>query len=281
VAPVLIDQALPTCRRQRMVEKEHYTFGDTDLAAERLRLLAQVFEPSSARLLSSLGPNEGAAALDLGCGPGHTTRLLAEHTSASRVYGLDQSTRLLATAAREHTSPRLSFVECDVTAPPFPVPAAVLVYARFLLTHLRNPAQVLQTWASVALPGARLVLEETAFMTAEQPAFARYYGLVERMQAHYGQRMYIGRDLGALALAAAPAWTVERAEVRVSPLPARDMARLHLLNLRTWSQDPFAQANYDPSELDELEASLEQIASGVLEAQPVSLGMGQVVLTRS
>jgi trans-aconitate 2-methyltransferase len=264
-----------------MVEKEHYTFGDTDLAAERLRLLARVFEPSSARLLGWLGPNGGMTALDLGCGPGHTTRLLAAHTSASRVYGLDQSARLLARAACEQQDPRLSFVECDVTVPPFPAPKAALIYARFLLTHLRNPAQVLRTWASAALPGARLVLEETAFMTAEQPAFARYYGLVERMQAHYGQRMYIGRELGALALASAPTWAVERAEIAVSLLPAPDMARLHLLNLRTWSQDPFAQANYDPSELGELEASLEQIAGGVVDAPPVSLGMGQVVLQRS
>jgi trans-aconitate 2-methyltransferase len=265
-----------------MVEKkEHYTFGDTDLAAERLRLLARVFEPSSARLLSWLGPNGGAAALDLGCGPGHTTRLLLRHTSTNRVYGLDQSARLLAAAAREHSDARLIFVECDVTVPPFPVPPAALLYARFLLTHLRSPALALHAWASASLPGARLVLEETAFMTAEHPAFSRYYGLVERMQAHYGQRMYIGRELGALALASAPEWTVERSEVVVSPLPAVDMARLHLLNLRTWSRDPFAQANYESSELAELEASLAQIASGVLEAPPVSLGMGQVVLRRS
>jgi len=39
-----------------MKGSEHYTFGDTDTAAERLRLLARVFEPSSSRLLAHSKP---------------------------------------------------------------------------------------------------------------------------------------------------------------------------------------------------------------------------------
>jgi hypothetical protein len=101
------------------------------------------------------------------------------------------------------------------------------------------------------------------------------------MQAHYGQRMYIGRELGQVALESAPEWVVERSEIANSPLPATDMARLHLLNLRTWSRDPFALANYDSSQLRELETRLEQVAAGSVAAPPVSLGMGQVVLRRS
>jgi len=264
-----------------MVDKEHYTFGDTELAAQRLRLLAQVFEPSSERLLRSLGQIAGAVAIDLGCGPGHTTHLLARHAAASRVIGLDQSAKLLAAAAREYAEPRLSFAECDVTALPLPAPPAALLYARFLLTHLREPAQVVRNWAQAALGDARLVLEETAFMTAEHPAFARYYALVERMQAHYGQRMYIGRELAALAGGLLPDWAVERAQIASSALPARDMARLHLLNLRTWSSDPFARAHYDQRELAELDATLQAIAAGEMAASPVSLGMGQVVLRRA
>ena len=168
-----------------------------------------------------------------------------------------------------------------MTRPPFPVPEASLLYSRFLLTHLRDPVGALRAWASVALPDAPLVLEETAFMTAENTAFSRYYALVERMQAHYGQRMYIGRELGALAETSAPAWRLERVEVAVSALPAAEMARLHLLNLQTWSRDPFAQANYDAAELADIAAQLSEIASGALSAAPVSLGMGQVVLRRS
>lgn len=263
-----------------MVDTEHYTFGDNDVAAERLWLLARVFEPSSARLLHAVGRSDCAIAVDLGCGPGHSTRLLAEQSGVACVFGLDQSPRLLSAAARRYSDPRLTFARCDVTAPPFPAPPAALLYARFLLTHLRDPGRALDAWARAALPGARLVLEETASMTAENPTFTRYYELVERMQAHYGQRMYVGRELHRLARAAAPAWAIERSEVTVSQLPASDMAQLHLLNLQTWSTDAFATAHYDPVELAALGADLLRISRGELSAPPVSLGIGQIVLQR-
>jgi len=115
-------------------------------------------------------------------------------------------------------------------------------------------------------------------MTGEHPAFPRYYALVDRMQAHYGQRMYIGRELAALTTCAE--WSQESSEITVAPLPATDMARLHSLNLSTWSSDAFAQANYDRAELDALGAELSQIAAGELSAPPVSCGIGQVVLRR-
>lgn len=261
------------------VKPEHYTFGDTVVAAERLRLLARVFEPGSARLLGGLELAPGGLALDLGCGSGHTTRLVAESTACARVIGLDQSKRLLEAATLEHSSPRLSFVLCDVTALPLPAPAADLLYARFLLTHLRDPATVVRGWAAAALPGARLVLEETAFLTAEHEIFAHYYALVERMQAHYGQRMYIGRELETFG--ASPEWSVERADTLVSPLACASMARLHLLNLETWSSDPFAKAHYPARELSAIGEGLRRIATGEDETSPVSCGMGQLVLRRA
>ena len=261
-----------------VLKSEHYTFGDTDLAAQRLRLLARVFEPSSARLLGGLADAGGALGVDLGCGPGYTTKLVAEHVALERVVGLDQSPRLLERAARESASERVSFEQCDVSIAPFPIPRADFLYSRFLLTHLSDPAAVVHAWAGAALPNARLVLEETAYMRGEHPAFPRYYALVERMQAHYGQRMYIGQELARLS--ASPDWLVESVQIAPSQLPAQDMASLHFHNLQTWSSDAFAKANYDATELRDLGRELEQIANGELFAPPVSLGMGQAILRR-
>ncbi|HEY5377271.1 MAG TPA: class I SAM-dependent methyltransferase [Polyangiaceae bacterium] len=261
-----------------MVVKEHYTFGDSELAAARLRLLANVFEPGSARLLARLADPGGELALDLGCGPGYTTELVAQHVAAKAVIGLDQSPRLLDQATRERRAARLSFLRCDVSNAPFSLPPANFLYSRFLLTHLREPAQVVRAWASAAAPGAHLVLEETASMTGEHPAFPRYYALVERMQAHYGQRMYIGRELEVLC--ASPDWLVESADISESALPAQDMARLHLLNLQTWSSDAFARDNYGAEQISELAEELQLVASGSVAASPVALGMGQVVLRK-
>ncbi|MES1175776.1 MAG: class I SAM-dependent methyltransferase [Myxococcales bacterium] len=261
-----------------MSEREHYTFGDGDVAAERLRLLASVFAPSSAALLGRFSARAPELALDLGCGPGYTTELVAEQLTATRVIGLDQSPRLIEQAARERSTERVSFAQADVSAPPFPAPPAQFLFSRFLLTHLRDPAAVVRAWAGAAPPGATLVLEETASMTGAHPAFPRYYALVERMQAHYGQRMYIGRELEALCVSSQ--WRVESSEITVASLPAERMARLHSLNLRTWSSDAFAQASYAAAELAEIGAQLEQISTGAISAPPVSCGIGQLVLRR-
>src|SRR5512142_2019322 len=167
----------------------HYTFGDGDLAAQRLRHLAETYEPSSRALLARLGPVEGGA-LDLGCGPGHTTALVAEALRPAWTAGLERSARLLA-QARERV-PGASFHEHDVTVAPFPVAPAAVVYSRFLLTHLPDPAAAVRTWAGALAPGGRLVLEETATLTSEHPAIQRYYDLVDALQDHYGQRFRIG-----------------------------------------------------------------------------------------
>src|SRR5215471_7801964 len=75
--------------------RDDYTFGDSDLAAERLRLLAEAFAPSSRAFLERLAREPAAVAVDLGCGPGYTTALLASLTGARRTVGLDASARFI------------------------------------------------------------------------------------------------------------------------------------------------------------------------------------------
>ncbi|HZU74432.1 MAG TPA: hypothetical protein VE990_16850, partial [Acidimicrobiales bacterium] len=57
-----------------------YSFGDTDAAAERLALLDRVFDAPSGALLTEAAARGVGLAVDLGCGPGHSTRRLAELT---------------------------------------------------------------------------------------------------------------------------------------------------------------------------------------------------------
>jgi SAM-dependent methyltransferase len=72
-----------------------YAFGDSALAARRLVLLAEVFEPTSRAFLAHVGAHHSGPppelAVDLGCGTGHTTRLLVSVLGPRRVLGLDQS----------------------------------------------------------------------------------------------------------------------------------------------------------------------------------------------
>jgi trans-aconitate 2-methyltransferase len=262
---------------QQTASVETYSFGDNDLAAERLRLLAVAFAPSSHAFVSRLGREPVRVAIDLGCGPGYTTALLRAATGAAATIGLDSSARFLARAWRQ--APRgVAFGEHDIARVPFPAPPADLIYGRFIVTHLPDPAAAIARWAEAIVPRGRLALEEVDAMTSDDTTLIRYYQLVEAMQAARGQRTYVGRDLPALARA--ETFVVERADTVPVVLPAAVAARLHAFNFRTWRRDPFIVANVDPRELDRLGESLEALASGARTAAPVQWKMAQVTLRR-
>ena len=125
---------------------------------------------------------------------------------------------------------------------PFPCEPPDFLYSRFLLTHLRDPEAALASWAEAAAEGAVLALEETADLSCDHPAFARYYQLVEEMQAAYGQRLRIGAKL---SIPARSGWKAELDLLAPLSLPAARMARLHALNIETWRHDAYARARFD------------------------------------
>jgi len=259
---------------------DRYTFGDSPAAADRLALLAATYEPSTARLLrmcASLAPRR---AMDLGCGPGHSTRLVHAVVAPSATVGIDRSPDHVA-RARASAPPGVEYAVHDVTRAPLPgAPPPDLLYCRFLLTHLRDPARALAGWAAASAGDrATLVIEGTAEMSSSHPAFLLYYRLVAGLQRHYGQDAAVGRTLDRALIGSG--WLAEISVVRELSLPARRMARLHALNLATWRQDPFARGSFAPAMLDELGVALEAIASGRAEAPDVRHSMRQLVLMKT
>jgi SAM-dependent methyltransferase len=255
---------------------DDYTFGDNDVAAERLRLLADAFAPSSRAFLSRLGREPARIAVDLGCGLGYTTALLASAVRAPITVGLDASSRFIE-RARAHGPCRaaLTFAVHDITRLPFPAPPADLLYGRFIATHLAGASAVVDAWAAGAAPRARLALEEVATLDADDPALRRYYALVETLQAAHGQRTSPGRELASRSPDSP--WQLERADETPVALPAAIAARLHALNLRTWRHDP---AMISVPDLDDLAQSLEALATGTRSAPPVRWLLSQLVLRR-
>ena len=98
--------------------------------------------------------------------------LIHEVSGAGRTVGIDASERYIAEARHRHTG--LDFMVADVSRS-LPIDGADSIVARFLLTHLAHPAEVLAAWAATAAPGARLALHETEVLTCEHPALTRYY----------------------------------------------------------------------------------------------------------
>jgi trans-aconitate 2-methyltransferase len=253
----------------------HYTFGDDDRAAARLALLATVFEPSSRRLLGEFSDSRVGRALDLGCGPGHSTELLHATVVARETFGLDASERLIE-RARARLGPPLSFGLHDVTRPPFPVSRIDLAFARHLLAHLASPKDVLTACAGAVRSGGRLVLEETGALDSPDAVFATYYTHVRTMQRHYGQDTFVGKELDRIA--EGTPWMVEHFEHTPVMLDAPSMARLHAMNVRTWSRDAFAVSAFDARTIASMTEALDAVAAGERDAPPVRCVLGQAVL---
>jgi SAM-dependent methyltransferase len=257
------------------VTGDTYTFGDTPTAAQRLALLAEVYRPAALALLAEHAPASPAVALDLGCGPGHTTRLVHAATGAARTIGVERSPDYVA-AARAAGGDGITFVEADVVSGELPVPPADLVYVRYLLTHLADPRAALARWLRLLAPGGRLIVQETARLTSPHPVLGRYYALVSQLQAHYGQAMEIGSRLGELGEGLGA--QVRHSGIRTVSPDAPSMARLHELNLRTWRHDPYVAENVEAAELDALAAGLAAVVRGEEPGAVVDQGMGELVL---
>jgi trans-aconitate 2-methyltransferase len=168
-----------------------YTFGDTELARERLGLVADTFAPPTRSLLRDLPQGARRYIIDLGCGPGYTTALLREAFPHGFVTGLDESDAMIAEATTR--VPDAVFAVADVTAA-LHLPAH-LVYARLLLGHLSAPTGALATWAATLLAGGLLVCEEPMRYRSDNLTFARYEDAVTARVAAQGATLWAGPAL--------------------------------------------------------------------------------------
>jgi trans-aconitate 2-methyltransferase len=118
-----------------------YTFGDNHEASRRLGRLAEVYEQETRSLLTSAGEVVGGRvelAVDLGCGPGWSTRLIEVTLNPVRTVGLDASERFVAEARSNH--PQHEFFRHDVLLSPFPVQNPDFLFCRFLISKLFSRA---------------------------------------------------------------------------------------------------------------------------------------------
>jgi SAM-dependent methyltransferase len=256
---------------------DKYLFGDSDLAARRLEVVAECFGPSSRAFMTETVEQGPSLAMDLGCGPGYTTHLLADALACEAVVGLDASESFVDLAEASATA-RVSFRVHDVTSVPFPCGPSDLLYARFLLTHMTGVEDLIAMWATQLRPGGRLLVEEVDAIHTAVPAFATYLSIVEAMLSDGGHDLYAGRRLGMMR----PPTTLTQLASRVACVPlANDrVARMFSMNIQTWKQCPFVKANYTLQSVQRLEDDLTQLAGTPASAQGNEWRLRQVVLER-
>ncbi|HZB10949.1 MAG TPA: class I SAM-dependent methyltransferase [Rubrobacter sp.] len=257
-------------------EKIIYTYGEGDSAADRLALVAELFEGASRSLLSDAVGFRPRLALDLGCGVGHTTRLLAEVLRPVRVVGVERSANFLS-KARVAAPEEVSFVRHDVTWTPLPHSGeADLIYARLLLSHLPDPEEVAKDWLAQLAPGGLLLLEEVERIETEQPVFREYLRILAEMMTHHGQELYVGPRLEDATRG--PERRISRV-VPASPTTAH-VARMFSINLANWRGNDFVRANHTKKELDRLAEDLSELTES-RETAEIRWGMRQIAIERA
>ena len=171
-----------------------YTFGTDSEAARRLEEIGKFYNPRSIDFIRQFISSVPDIAVDLGCGPGITTHMLKEATNCRKTYGLDNSSEFLESARQKFKD--YTFLEHDITQVPFPVTSDVM-YARFLLCHLRDPLKVIHIWTSQLRPEGLLFVEEIDAIETDLEVFRIYLSMAEGIIAAQGGSLYVGNTLAA------------------------------------------------------------------------------------
>jgi SAM-dependent methyltransferase len=206
-----------------------YAFGDTDLARERLALVADTFAAPTRALLRALPPGGRRYVVDLGCGTGFSTALLRERFPHAFVTGIDASEAMVAEARTR--VPSAQFVTRDVTTP-LQLPAH-LVFARLMLGHLPDPEHALRTWADALLADGVLVCEEPVRYHSDDALFARYEEAVTAVVARTGATLWAGPALDTDP----PGCVRAHDEIVEHPVPTTRAAAMFWRNAQSWGGD--------------------------------------------
>jgi len=140
-----------------------YVLGRTPSEAERLQIQGRLFAPYSAHLLRMAGIAAGMRVLDVGCGAGDVSLLLAEAVGPDgTVTGIDVDPAILVLArarAAEAGLANVSFRAGDLADLRLEEPADA-VAGRLILLHVKSPAATVRAVSRLVRPGGLVTFQE-------------------------------------------------------------------------------------------------------------------------
>jgi ubiquinone/menaquinone biosynthesis C-methylase UbiE len=177
-------------------------------AAELVRVMLAATWPSSRALLDGIGMHRGARVLQIGCGTGESTQLLAAWAGPeARVVGADRNAESIEIARSTHGDAPVEYRVLDIEreAPAW-VETYDLVVLRFVLSRLKMPEAALRHVLAGLRRGGTVVVEDIDvrghFCHPPCDAFDRYVELYQALARRRGADACIGPRLrGALASA--------------------------------------------------------------------------------
>jgi SAM-dependent methyltransferase len=186
---------------------EHYIIRGGVEGRERLRKLSRVMWPTTRDLFARANVSPGMRCLDVGCGGGDLSCDLARLVGPTgAVVGTDideTKLRLAREEARAQGVANFLARSADIV-PDDEVASFDLVYARFVLSHLPDPAGALAKLHRALRPGGVIIVEDIDarghFCHPDCPAFWRYVALYTEAATRRGVDANIGPRLPGLLL---------------------------------------------------------------------------------
>jgi ubiquinone/menaquinone biosynthesis C-methylase UbiE len=254
-----------------------YLFGDTYIAAQRLRLVAEAYGEATRAFVHDCGLQQPGLVVDLGCGPGYSTRLLAEVLQGTHTVGLDNSVHFIALAQQESLA-QVVFHCHDVERVPFPMPPAEVLFCRLLLTHLARPQDTLTRWATQIQSHGRLLIQEVEWIHTNSATFTTYLEMQQTTLARQAHCLYIGPVLDTMPV---PDLLQRRmSRVQRVPVASAHVATMFWLNFQTWKHHPTVQTQFAATQLTRLEDDLRQLADATRSEVEIVWGLRELVYER-
>ncbi len=188
---------------------KQYSIQGGEEGKTRLDILSSTIREHTKDFLVWGGLRKGIRCLDLGCGNGSVSALMAKQVGPEgNVLGLDLDPTNIAHANQLKQSDgivNLMFQVADANQ----IEKGQqydLVYSRFLLSHLKSPDLVLKKAFESLKEGGKILLEDTDFSGhfsfPANKAFDRYVSLYQQLLKKRGADANIGKKLPQLLLEA-------------------------------------------------------------------------------
>ena len=169
----------------------------------RLERRAQLRLAGFPTLLQRHGFPSLGRVLEIGCGQGLRTQIMAELAPNADITGVDRNGQLLH-AARANTRrncENLFYQQHDLYALPFPDASVDFVYARLVFMHLEAPLTALREMSRLLKPGGRILIEDAdrdcMFFEPAPTTFVEYWRAVQEGQRRRGGDPNVGRKLAS------------------------------------------------------------------------------------
>lgn len=182
------------------------TFTDTERQNELKRLHEQANIARSAEImeLKKFGLASGTRALEIGCGPGFVTALMAEECAPGEAFGLDASDELLDAANRlvkpQHKN--ITFIKGDAYETGLAPASYDFIYNRMIYQHLADPLRAVKEAKRLLRSGGKIVIADVdagwQMIEPNCPEFNQLNELACRAQVKVGGDRFIGRKLPAI-----------------------------------------------------------------------------------